>query len=198
MNLQGQTRGCRQRGIEPGSPKSQGSILTLHDFPEAVILQFEPWPIWSPENSVQMQELIHITWSGLRGSWYLELLLMSTEMYCNKGIKHGPLTPLTMGENHVLTSEYRVDLTKVLTSREEKKTNLLPGEHFFQLFNEFKCMQQGRTKKKSTKCLFLDYKIPKLESWQLSIKASWAYTCLHQWTCEHKLKVEQGLSKHCQ
>lgn len=68
MNLQGHTRSCRRGGTEPGSPKFQGSALTLLDFPEAAILQFEPWPIWSPENSVQMQEIIHITGSGLRGS----------------------------------------------------------------------------------------------------------------------------------
>lgn len=112
MNLQGHIRSCRWGGTEPGSSEFQGRTLTLHDFPEAVILQFEPWPIWSPENSVQMQELIHITGSGLRGSWYLKLLLMSTEMHCNKGIKHGPYVPLTTGETHTLTSEYRVQLTK--------------------------------------------------------------------------------------
>lgn len=68
MNLQGHTTSCRRGGTEPGSPKFQGSALTLLDFPEAAILLFEPWPIWSPENSVQMQEIIHITGSGLRGS----------------------------------------------------------------------------------------------------------------------------------
>lgn len=35
---------------EDRSLGGQESTLTLYDSSEAVILQFEPWPIWSPEN----------------------------------------------------------------------------------------------------------------------------------------------------
>lgn len=111
MNVQGHTRSCRMGGREPESPKSQGCTLSPHDFPKAVILHFEPWPIWNPENSgsEQIQGLFQHHCVRIKRHLISGILQMSTEMHCTKGTEHCPSIPLTMGDSH---SENRAELTK--------------------------------------------------------------------------------------